>query len=82
MDMPLEVYLSHALGRRVYNKEVQDALGMKRSTYQDRKREGFTMDQVAAACLAFDVSPVVGLVELGFISREEVFYAAELLGSP
>lgn len=80
MDMPLDVYLSRELKRRVLNKEVQEALGMKRSTYNDRKRDGFSMNEVVAACMAFDVSPVLGLVELGFISKEEVILAAEALG--
>ena len=75
----LDMVLSHMTGRDLTVKDVQDALGMPKATYYTQRDQG-RLDQPAnllKLARAFDVNPVVLLVEYDHITADEVRHYSE-----
>ncbi|MCW2092435.1 UNVERIFIED_ORG: hypothetical protein M2328_005715 [Rhodococcus erythropolis] len=75
MNMPLDVYISHKLGRRVTGVEMQEAVGLGKTTYSERKKSGFSMEEIVKVCEHFHESPTLALIDLGYLNWDDVVYA-------
>jgi hypothetical protein len=78
VNRSLGTYLSSALGRSVQREEIAVALGASISTVTRRQRDGFLADEVIAAARYFELSPIVALVDLGYLTSAELEAVAQL----
>ena len=75
MTTPADVknILGSMAGRRVIAQEIADALHISRNVANDRMNRGLDAADAIQVARALDINPVELLVELGHLTRDDVF---------
>ncbi|MBW4813134.1 hypothetical protein [Rhodococcus qingshengii] len=76
MAINFDEYLEAQLGRRVSREEIALAAGISVATYGRRKSDQFPADEVIAVSRHFNLSPAKVLLDLDYLTLEEILAAA------
>ena len=76
MSINFDEYLEAQLGRRVTREEIAVAAGISVATYGRRKSDRFPAGEVIAVSRHFGLSPAKVLLDLDYLTIDEVLEAA------
>lgn len=70
--MDIKQWLSETAKRPIYDQDIANILGVTRKTANKRLNAQLDAGDLIRICRALDVNPVIALVELDYITHEEV----------